>query len=368
MPIELPANEVAANNELQNYGYRDGNWPPEAVSVIAFACIRNGFTEAEYEHLISTSPIREALETSKRAGRTWRTLLHRQWEWAEENYEAPKGSKADVQRKALALTERVFLADWGDDKHKTERRMAALAVCGVAVDRGAWTFPVSARFLAVAAGISNSELVGSLRYDLAESGLLEITGTGRQTRQVCLNLDWEPEVSFLLGDKQTYPGKFICTSIGNSLLYRHDVFTKAKGSLGPLAGWILTAEQVYGDIEQATLAAWLSVSKGTISKAVKKLREHGLGPDTTWSDLDAVAASLGVNGYRERLLDKFAPEQAAWSTVVAEMLSKRVQEEAELTARFDRIHQELSEEFSREMEELSRITPFQGDPFEGSAS
>lgn len=350
----LPSSEVQANDYLNGFNLH-GNWPPQALTVIAYACMRHGIDESGYEALVAGSAIHEELIAR---GEQW-GLLAKQWAYAETTFESYAGT-GGIRERAEALYYRVLTADFGGGQKAITAKMVALAAVTLAWQRGAYTFNWSVRFGSYRSGVADIKNVSEANSLLLKLGLFTDLGRTPYGRRIKLNLGWR-------GSEST------TNKIFREYFFVVETDPPVRKGIGPVAGLILELDRAHEDtIPTKRLPDMLKVSLSAVKRARALLNEHGLDADSSAADFKAVAGHLGVDGYHQRLAERYAHDQVMnaeerglW---VAEQTLERAAEEMKVAARFDRIHQEISEETSRKMEELSHITPFHADPFEGSAS
>ncbi|GAB3228731.1 hypothetical protein [Mycolicibacterium hippocampi] len=352
MSDRLPDSETQALAWLSGQGDAWGNWPPQALGVVALACIRHDLTEVDYEHMVLRSDLGRQLRDRSEFDRVPSNLdklLSRQWEWAQDIYEPPVAVDGvrSIQDRARQLMCRVLFASWPSREGITHR-MAALALVSVAVDRGAYSFDCSARFLAATAGIQHPKNASRALRALADRGLITLTGRGRSLRKVELHLDWKDKTHT---NNTSRDDLFVCSLSAH--LRPHDVFTRARGALGPVAGWVHAIRSVMPDRSVSDIAKLLGLSTRTVGRAFTVLDREGLTPA---ADLDAVADRLGVAGYRESLRSTFAIDQAnnltqrkAWysAKVQAHIEWDREQEERFAAEREARRQREIRERVAR---------------------
>lgn len=314
--LQLPDNEREANRVLGGVFNDHGNWPPAALTPVAFASIRQGLGEHEFRSLVWGSLLGDRLRSSDGFNRAREIprVMSRVWEWCQERYEP--GSREEIRDRATDLWFRVLFGEWPSDANGIRQRAVALALVRVAVERGAYSFPCSARWLAVEAGISDLTKVSACRNALEASGMITVTGTdgARQTRWITLDLGWSP---LAIKYKQLIPGYIAC--IQNEELpdlVGHSAFASTRGSLGPVAGWTLASLALFGDLTIAQLSEYLSISPKAAGKAAGSLSVHGLvavSGETVCvasKGLDSVAGTLGVADYRHDLYRRFQGDRA----------------------------------------------------------
>ena len=205
MTPELPESETKAHQCLAG-SYDAGNWKPAAAVTVALACIRNGITDDGYLDIVYNSHLGELLlESTEFTGKPGKlkSFLRARYLYAEEIYEPYGGG--DIREQARELMLRVLWADcWPSGKQGTSVRAVALALVAVVIERGAYSFDCSARWLAAQAGLPDPKKASEARKALAELGLIEVTGKGRALRRVKVNLMWRV-------DATTTNKSFVCS-------------------------------------------------------------------------------------------------------------------------------------------------------------
>lgn len=360
---ELPKSEKAAIDWLDGNGYTEGNWAPTAAAQVAWACMRHGLSELDYETLIVRSALGSQLaDRSEFNGKPGKldAFLAARWQWAEDHFEPATGSADVIRSRARELMIRVFLAEWPPGQTGITQRMVALALVSVAVERGAYSFDCSVRFLAAKAGVSDIESVSKARKALADRELIELVGRGRQLRTARVNLAWRPKYRT---NNLSAVDLFVRT-LDTDRLMPHDVFTRATGGIGPAAGWVWALTPYIAD--PARIKELLGLSRSTFNRATKALADAGLEPE---SDLDVLAERLGVGGYREDLRSKFAVDQAANKQERLDWYSAKVQDAVEYDKWFTEHMATMAREAHEKLTELNRfrvISEWLPDPFDHS--
>lgn len=310
--IELPDSETYALNALQAFDLH-GNWPIPVLRGVAYAVMRHGGTETDYEELVNSSALAEALATKQS---NWSKLLPKAWGYAEDNFEPAIGRSGNTLTEDLEeLFIRVFFDDYPEGpKGVTERRIAlGLILAALNDGRARYTFECSARYLAGLAGVPDPKKVSTTLPALEGKGLVSVNRNGRRTNRVHVHMDYRRSVANDYKQLLDVIRLFVVD-------YDRDLWTTGKGGLGPVAGCVyLLLRYVMGTegAKRPAIGQWLGFKPTAVKTAVSKLVKHGLVKESSDGflvgvdfDLDTLEAALGVAGYRARLREKFDSESA----------------------------------------------------------
>lgn len=228
MTYALPDKYRKANQWLEGAFGAPGNENASGIAVIALACIDAGDTETEFANRVLSSPYGALLQERsefRRAPHKLDVLLSKQWEYSEGVYRP--GSVSEIQDRARCLYWRVLTwTGWPSGKRGNNVRVAALSLASLAAERGAYSFDCSARFLSGLAGFTKPETASGALKAVAETGLIELSGEGRQIRKVTIDLDWQLA---LIGTNNLLRNSLFVPNSATGA--EHDVFTSTHNGL-----------------------------------------------------------------------------------------------------------------------------------------
>ncbi|WP_157171802.1 hypothetical protein [Nocardia higoensis] len=377
MTYALPDKYRRANQWLEGAFGAPGNENASGIGIVALACIDAGDTETEFTARLLSSPYGEMLQERKefqRAPHKLDALLAKQWEFAEDIYRP--GSAAEIRDRARCLYWRVLTwGEWSSGKRGNNVRVAALSLVSLAAERGAYSFDCSARFLSGLAGFTKPETASAALKAVADTGLIELSGEGRQIRKVSIDLDWQ--LALTGTNKLLRNSLFVPNSATGA---EHDVFSSARNALGPVSGWVWVYLTVTGPAVPKDIAAGLGITRvRTVGDSITKLFENGLVVrfedgriDALDVDLDRVAESLGVLGYKERLKQGYAVEQArnrlARDEWAAEQASERLRAAVEYEQGFAEGERSARDEWTAWFASLDYSRVSDPDPFRATTT
>ena len=183
--LGLPDSELTALRVLRDPASQ-GNWKASLTTTVGLAAIRQGIDEDAYLDLVLGSNLGARLRDSYE----YTTDPASHGISAEaiplRGGDQRRHRRRDIRGRAERLALRVLWSEWPD----TTTRVVGLALVGIVIERGAYTFDCSARFLAAQAGIADPEIVSRARRSLTDLRLITVTGKGRALRRVRVDLDW----------------------------------------------------------------------------------------------------------------------------------------------------------------------------------
>jgi hypothetical protein len=279
-----------------------------AVATVATGCMLAGLTQAEFQRVISVSPLGDEIHSSRRIktpGQFDKFVLSA-WRFSEDNYRADYfDDSLSIQQQLEMLLHRIQTGTWTGRTASTDRAVAA-ALVTMALDAGgrAYSVHASTRQLSVESGIGTTTVSRALHRLRAGGPIKSVQLRGKGNSRVwTLDLSW--------GTTAT-SGTDVLRIKNSSVPVRattHEAFI-GSGSLGQPSARIWDWLSARLQATRPEIVAGTGLGDATVRKHTARMVELGmLHRDGTrnarysivdTANLDAVAEQLGSAGWRER--------------------------------------------------------------------
>lgn len=311
----------AARDILDGDDSAGGAWWMHAFTSLAFYCLHAKMSEDDYLELIRTSKLAQMMYSRPdyigphREGKLL-TFAEERWAYAEAKF--IPGTAAGVREKLEPLPDKVLNAGcWSPGAAGVSERLAALGVLRVAIERGAYTFNVSVRFLCLEAGLASIDTAHRALRALVDVGLITWIGKDVNGNRYRVNLTWTPKMRSTVTNNIVRTKFFVTVrSIEGWTSGGHPLFVRE--GLGPVAGLVYHGLEPATPYSVADVSSTFGLSRKAIETARDNLVQHGLATvtgskfeitDVPLQQLDDIARHLGCLDWVARKAVLFADEQ-----------------------------------------------------------